>query len=50
LFHILVSFLVVPSTTAWEKGLVKSHTSASQVFGSKWCFTRPATSASPESS
>jgi len=32
LFHILVSFWVDPSTTAWEKGLVKSHMSASQVL------------------
>jgi len=43
-----VSFWVVHCTTAWEKGLVKCHVSASQVlnapidhFGSKWCFTRP---------
>jgi len=26
-----VSFWVDPSTTAWEEGLVKCHTSASQV-------------------
>jgi len=28
LFRILVSFWVDPSTTAWEKGLVKRHMSA----------------------
>ena len=32
LFHVLVSFWVDPSTTAWEKGLVKCHMSASQVL------------------
>jgi len=31
LFHILVSFWVDRSTTAWEKGLVKCHMSASQL-------------------
>jgi len=31
-FHVLVSFWVDPSTTAWEKGLVKRHISASQVL------------------
>jgi len=62
LFHILVSFWVVSSTTAWENGLVKYHVSASQVLNAPTC-TRPlslqmmlyktltfATSASPESS
>ena len=29
---VLVSFWVNPGTTAWEKGLVKCHTSASQVL------------------
>ena len=32
LFHVLVSFWVDPSTTAWEKRLVKCHMSASQVL------------------
>jgi len=62
LFHILVSFWVDPSTTAWEKGFAKCHTSASQVLNAP-TYTRPlwlqmmlyktqtfATSASPESS
>jgi len=31
-FHVLVSFWVDPITTAWEKGLVKCHMSASQVL------------------
>jgi len=62
LFDILVSFWVVPSTTAWEKSLVKCHMNASQVLNAP-IYTRPlwlkmmlyntqnfATSASPESS
>jgi len=32
LFHVLVFFWVDPNTTAWEKGLVKCHVSASQVL------------------
>jgi len=41
-----VSFWVGPSTTAWEKGLVKCHISASRTylldhFGAKWRFTTP---------
>jgi len=32
LFHVLVSFWVDPSTTAWEKGLAKCHMSACQVL------------------
>jgi len=46
MFHVLVFFWVDPSTTAWEKGLVKCHMSASvervyllDHFGSKWRFT-----------
>jgi len=31
-----MSFWVDPSTTAWEKGLVKCHTSASQVLKHRW--------------
>jgi len=30
--HVLVSFWVDPSTTAWQKGLVKCLMSASQVL------------------
>ena len=32
LFHVLVSFWVDPTTTAWKKGLVKCRMSASQVL------------------
>jgi len=58
-----MSFWVHPNTTACEKGLVKCHTSASQVLIRPTYCTRPlwlemtlykiltfATSASPESS
>jgi len=30
--HVLVSFWINPSTTAWEKDLVKSHMSSIQVL------------------
>jgi len=39
LFNILVSFWVDPSTTAWEKGLVKCHMSASQVLNAPIYYT-----------
>jgi len=36
-FHVSVSFWVDSSTTAWEKGLVKCHISASQVLNAPTC-------------